>query len=175
MASRKPEFRLSMPTRCQADAFGQRSQNAMSSPRSPRFHEDFDAPFSEALLNASRTTLATDVSDSYPSSNSRHSLDADNKRQPTAAASRKSRPRSPTPPQTRHGTWHASESSRRSSVNDRIRDWARKSFLFARKGPEQADDADFSRSRPRESTTPASGASAPASDNVATRTRSGPD
>ncbi|KJZ80608.1 hypothetical protein HIM_00458 [Hirsutella minnesotensis 3608] len=151
MASRKPDFHLSLPPRDQTN--GPYLRPAMSSPRSPRFHEDFDAPFSEALLNASRTTLATDISDSYPSTQSRHSLEGEAKRPMPAAVGtmRKSRVQSPAPLQTRQHTWAASEASRRVSVNERIRDWARKSLVFARKNPEQSDDTDFPRDDRRHS------------------------
>ncbi|KAM4054926.1 hypothetical protein HRG_005744 [Hirsutella rhossiliensis] len=154
MASRKPDFRLSIPAREQPDADTHRP--SVSSPRSPRFHEDFDAPFSEAIMNASRTTLATDFSDSYPSSNSRHSHDADHKRQGPATNSTppKARLQSPSPHQLRRDTLPPSEPAKASSVNDRIRDWARKSFPFTRKGPEQPDETDSPRHQRRQSKAP---------------------
>lgn len=160
MASRKPDFRLPMPlvTDHLADTDAQRQPGAaLRSPRSPRFREDFDAPFSEALLNASRTTLATDASGSYPSSQSRNSLDVECRRHAsyasasasasassaTAATSlRRTQAPPPSPLQLRQDSWTSSESNRRSSVNERIREWAKKSFVFSRKASvDQSDDA----------------------------------
>ncbi|KAF4505157.1 hypothetical protein G6O67_007135 [Ophiocordyceps sinensis] len=176
MASRKPGFRLSIPAREQPDADTHRP--SVSSPRSPRFREDFDAPFSEAIMNASRTTLATDFSDSYPSSYGRHSQDADHKRQGPATNNstppNKAHLQSPSPHQLRQDTLPPSEPAKASSVNDRIREWARKSFPFARKGPEQPDEADSPRQQRRRSKAP-SASQASASQKPESGTAPSPD
>lgn len=111
-------------------------------------------------MNASRTTLATDFSDSYPSSNSHHSQDADNRRQ--GPATNKSTPprarlQSPSPHQLRQDSLPPSEPAKASSVNDRIRDWARKSFPLTRKGPEQPDEMESPRRARRQSKAPSPG------------------
>lgn len=109
-------------------------------------------------MNASRTTLATDFSDSYPSSNSRHSHDADDKPRGPAAASTvaKARLRSLSLHRLRQGTLPPTEPTKASGVNDRIRDWARKSLLFTRKAVERPD-APSSRRRPRQCKVPSAG------------------
>ncbi|KID90334.1 hypothetical protein MGU_03039 [Metarhizium guizhouense ARSEF 977] len=101
--------------------------------RSPRFREDFDAPFSEALLNASTMTLATE-SDKSPLS--QHPSDI----------SITKPVHSPRPTQSREDSWSSTNSSRSASssssgVNDRLREWARKSFL----GLRRSDDGESSR------------------------------
>ncbi|QPH01000.1 hypothetical protein C2857_005183 [Epichloe festucae Fl1] len=91
--------------------------------RRPRFHEDFDAPFSEALLNASTVTLASGASASSPSSE--HPSDM--------SLSRAQHPQRPV--QSREDSWSSTDSSRNTSstgVNDRIKSWARRSFLPSR-------------------------------------------
>ncbi|KAG6032267.1 hypothetical protein E4U41_007272 [Claviceps citrina] len=91
--------------------------------RRPRFREDFDAPFSEALLSASTTTLhTTDSCASSPSSE--HSDDM-------PPARRQLHP--PRPVQTREHSWSSTDSSRSTGVNDRIKSWARRSFLLTRR------------------------------------------
>ncbi|PHH73989.1 hypothetical protein CDD80_3431 [Ophiocordyceps camponoti-rufipedis] len=133
MASRKCEFRIIMPVnhRIYSTGFLPRSTSCIA-PRSPRFHEDFEAPFSEAVLNASRTTFASDSSDGLQSSSqSRHSIDNDYKQQDCP----------PAPP----SNWQSTEPSKRSSLNDRIREWAKRSLNFKRKGddvqPHDPDDS----------------------------------
>ncbi|KAJ9425030.1 hypothetical protein QL093DRAFT_1239654 [Fusarium oxysporum] len=121
MTDRRPILTLPLPAR---DPFeSQQPGSSLQSPsiRSPRFHEDFDAPFSLDIMNASRTTLATDTM-SYPSTGttSRNSFGCDGDRPP--------------PLQYRNASWE-SETKRRSKVNDRILEWAKRSWeLFAR-GP----------------------------------------
>ncbi|KAF7550601.1 hypothetical protein G7Z17_g5611 [Cylindrodendrum hubeiense] len=120
MASRKPNLRIPLPEAEQGDF-----QRPTSSLRSPRFIEDFNAPFSEALMNASRTTLATDT---YPSTstNGRTSFGGESGGRPSLSP-RQSGLQSPTPLRLRHSSWE-SETKRRSTVNDRVREWARKSW-----------------------------------------------
>lgn len=150
MASRRPDLKLPIPAREQ----GEEVQQPSSSLRSPRFTEDFDAPFSEALLNASRTTISTDTM-SYPStsSTSRTSFgdDSSNRRQTVYQTS------SPLNwPEVPWGT----ESKRRSSVNDRIREWAKKSMGAFKTRPEGRDgyfDSRWSRRTSSVVMTPTSG------------------
>ncbi|OAQ72169.1 hypothetical protein VFPPC_00207 [Pochonia chlamydosporia 170] len=109
-----------------------RPQSAL---RSPRFHEDFDAPFSEALLNASTITLSTD-SDRSPLPQETSDM-----------STKQTQTQSPRPMQTREDSWSSTHSSRSTSstnsgVNDRIREWARKSFLVRRR----SDDGQSSQS-----------------------------
>ncbi|KND95072.1 hypothetical protein TOPH_00330 [Tolypocladium ophioglossoides CBS 100239] len=149
MASRKPDLRVSTPEKHQADTDSQRPRNTKRSPcsprspRSPRFREDFNAPFSEALLNASHTTFTTDMSGSFPSTQSYNSADGDSKRHTTVGTTHKTQVQPPPPLQARSNSWTSSESTRRSSVNDRIREWAKKSFTFARKGSGQSGDGNL--------------------------------
>ncbi|KAJ3528461.1 hypothetical protein NM208_g10186 [Fusarium decemcellulare] len=118
MADRRPNLTLPLPEREPYEL--QRPQTSLQSPsmRSPRFREDFDAPFSEAIMNASRTTLATDTI-SYPSTGtcSRNSIGGDFDR--------------PSPLQFRNPSWE-SETKRRARVNDRILEWARRSLSVMR-------------------------------------------
>lgn len=135
MASRKPNLRIPLP-----DAEHSEIQRpTTSSLRSPRFIEDFNAPFSEALMNASRTTLATDTM-TYPSTstNGRTSFGGESGRRPSFST-RQSGLQSPTPLRLRHSSWE-SETKRRSTVNDRIREWARKSWGAVRNRSEAKGD-----------------------------------
>ncbi|UNI14584.1 hypothetical protein JDV02_010832 [Purpureocillium takamizusanense] len=167
MASRKPSLHVIMPDCPQASRDFGNLQNGIRSPRSPRFREVFDAPFSEALMNASRTTLATDSSGSYPGPDQQHNRpEMEAKRHTSHGSTRaKTQAQSSSPLQWRQDSWSSSEQSRRASVNDRIREWARKSFVFSRKNSEQSDDGYFSHSQRRASkstvVTPASEASTP--------------
>lgn len=206
MASRKPDLRLSMPERDQASADSQHPQNTKispRSPRSPRFREDFDAPFSEALMNASSTALTTDVSGSFPSTQNRNSVYGGSRRHNTSHTtfttdlsgsfpSTQSRnsidgggkhytyagtaPKTqvePEPFQARHDSWTpTSESTRQSSVNDRIREWAKKSFPFSRKGSVQSEDGTFSHQPGRRLSKPVIN---PPSDNTNPDTCASPD
>ncbi|KHN96425.1 uncharacterized protein MAM_05714 [Metarhizium album ARSEF 1941] len=128
----KPELRLSttMPA-ANPDADAKRPRSEL---RSPRFREDFDAPFSEALLNASTMTLATET-DTSPLSQHPGDMSI------TKPA------HSPRPPQSREDSWSSTNSSRSATsaspgVNDRIKEWARKSFMARRR----SDDGESSRS-----------------------------
>ncbi|KAJ6446212.1 pyruvate carboxylase [Purpureocillium lavendulum] len=148
MASRKPSLHVVMPDRPQASTDFHGLQSGIRSPRSPRFREVFDAPFSEALMNASRTTLATDSTGSYPGFDHHSSFEGEAKRHASYSSMRtKAQAQSPSPLQSRQDSWTSSETTRRSSVNDRIREWARKSFVFSRKNSAQSDDGYFSHSQ----------------------------
>ncbi|KAK2612451.1 hypothetical protein QQS21_001555 [Conoideocrella luteorostrata] len=109
-------------------------QHPQSSTRSPRFHEDFDAPFSEALVNASSIPPATDTAESSPSSQHYSSISIDSMDHPHR------------PAQSREDSWSSTYSRRSTSigsgVNDRIRDWARRSFHLPRR---RSDDGECSR------------------------------
>ncbi|KPM41746.1 hypothetical protein AK830_g4798 [Neonectria ditissima] len=124
-------------------------QRPTSSIRSPRFTEHFDAPFSEALMNASRTTIATDTM-TYPSTftNDRNSFGDESGRRPSFGT-KQSGAQSPNPLRLRHSSWE-SETKRRSTINDRIREWARKSWGAVRNRSETRDgyfDANLNHSR----------------------------
>lgn len=131
MAARKPEAHTPTSLGSQLDLH--RPPGLARSPRHPRFHENFDAPFSEALLNASRTTLATDSSGSYPSLHTRSSVDVDTKRH-TLAGPPIRKPQ--LQPQLRQDSWSPSEPAAvPSKVNDRIREWVKKTFVLSRRAP----------------------------------------
>ncbi|KAG5954476.1 hypothetical protein E4U13_002959 [Claviceps humidiphila] len=133
MASR-PDLQLSTADRDQRP----------SDVRRPRFHEDFNAPFSEAILSAPVPSLHTTMNTCASSPSPEHSGDValhgiDTPRQ---HASR--------PTQSREHSWsstgtdssRSSSSNRSPGVNDRIRDWARRSFLPTKR----PDDGSPSRS-----------------------------
>ncbi|TWU71156.1 hypothetical protein ED733_001947 [Metarhizium rileyi] len=127
----KPDLRLATtmpPANPDPDA-----KQPRSATRSPRFHEDFNAPFSEALLNASTVTLATE-SDKSPLS-----------KPPSNMSVTKQAPSS-RPVQSRGDSWSSLNSTPGTGtsapgVNDRIKEWARKSFLALRR----SDDGPSSR------------------------------
>ncbi|KAM5351719.1 hypothetical protein ACJ41O_004442 [Fusarium nematophilum] len=131
MASRRPNLTLPLPLPDREPYDLQRPQTSLRSPsiRSPRFREDFDAPFSEAIMNASRTTLATDTI-SFPSTGtaSRTSIGGDSE-PPSFSTKQPAVP--PTPLRLRHASWE-SETKRRARVNDRILEWARRSWSAVR-------------------------------------------
>lgn len=138
MTARKPNLKIPLPERPDLDP--QRPQTSLRSPsiRSPRFVEDFDAPFSEAIMNASRTTLATDTM-SFPSTEqtSRNSMSVESERRPSLGNKKAIIP--PSPLRLRNPSWE-SESKRRSNVNDRIREWARKSWGAVKSRPDVKGD-----------------------------------
>ncbi|KAI5465988.1 hypothetical protein BGZ63DRAFT_420515 [Mariannaea sp. PMI_226] len=130
MASRKPNLTLPLPERKAADF-----QPPTTSLRSPRFTENFDVPFSEAIMNASSATLATDNM-TFPSTSSNDRASFDDEVRPQPSLSRNaSGMQSPTPLRQRHSSWE-SETRRRATVNARIREWARKSWGAVRSRPE---------------------------------------
>ena len=95
-------------------------------------------------MNASRTTFTTDISGSFPSTQSRNSVDGDCRQSTCTDTMPKTQVQLPGPFEARKGSWtSSSESARRSTVNDRIREWAKKSFSFARMGSEQSEGGDF--------------------------------
>ncbi|TQV99844.1 hypothetical protein V2A60_005273 [Cordyceps javanica] len=98
-----------------------------SGPRSPRFHEDFDAPFSEAIMNASLNTVA---SGSFSPSQERPSLDDSIRRSsPGSSLRTPSFPAQSPTEQWREFPWNQ-KTQRKASVNDRVRGWARRSLIF---------------------------------------------
>lgn len=139
MTTRRPNLKIPLPERQDADF--QRNQTTLRSPsiRSPRFVENFDAPFSEAIMNASRTTLATDTM-SFPSTeqNSRNSIGGESDRRPSLSSRQTTMP-PPSPLRLRNPSWE-SESKRRSNVNDRIREWAKKSWGAVKTRPDTKGD-----------------------------------
>ncbi|KAF4982250.1 hypothetical protein FZEAL_2134 [Fusarium zealandicum] len=148
MASRRPNLTLPLPEREPFDL--QRPQTSLRSPsiRSPRFREDFDAPFSEAIMNASRTTLATDTfSLPYASEISRTSFGGDSDRRTSFSAKQSTAP-PPSPLRLRHTSWE-SETKRRARVNDRIMEWAKRSWTTVRS--RSNSKTDYFDSRPAQS------------------------
>ncbi|KAM0434624.1 hypothetical protein ACHAPT_003722 [Fusarium lateritium] len=135
MEDRRPNLTLPLPLREPCEF--QRPQTSLRSPsiRSPRFREDFDAPFSEAIMNASRTTLATDTF-SYPSTgtNSRTSIGDSERPSPLRLSHRNS-------------SWE-SETKRRARVNDRILEWAKRSWGAVRSRSNSNNKDDYFDSQP---------------------------
>ncbi|KAL2694207.1 hypothetical protein Neosp_000781 [[Neocosmospora] mangrovei] len=155
MEDRRPVLTLPLPIREPYDF--QRPQTSLQSPsiRSPRFREDFDAPFSEAIMNASRTTLATDTI-SYPSTqtNSRTSIGDSERPSPLRLTHR-------------NASWE-SETKRRARVNDRILEWAKRSWGAVRSrsnSNSNSNKGDYFDSQPATSQT--SVATSPSTDDFA--------
>lgn len=153
MEDRRPILTLPLPIREPYDF--QRPQTSLRSPsiRSPRFREDFDAPFSEAIMNASRTTLATDTI-SYPSTqtNSRTSIGDSERPSPLRLTHR-------------NASWE-SETKRRARVNDRILEWAKRSWGAVRsRSNSNSNKGDYFDSQPAASQT--SVATSPSADDIA--------
>lgn len=128
----KPDLHLTMPEQQKPDV-----HLPQSATRSPRFVEDFEAPFSEALLNASRTTLVTDSSENSPAAQQWSGFETQDSLYPQVGSIRKSPSSISRPAQTREDSWSSSDSSRSSTVNDKLRNWARKSMRLSRRRSEQ--------------------------------------
>ncbi|ATY65051.1 hypothetical protein CCM_01567 [Cordyceps militaris CM01] len=131
----KPTLHIAMPPR---------RLSHYSGPRSPRFHEDFDAPFSEAIMNASLNTVA---SGAFSPSQERPSLD-DSLRRSSPGSSM----RTPSfPIQSPTEAWRefpwTQKTQRKSSVNDRVRGWARRSLIFKSRptSPDEVTERSFSK------------------------------
>lgn len=153
MEDRRPNLTLPLPIREPYEF--QRPQTSLRSPsiRSPRFREDFDAPFSEAIMNASRTTLATDTI-SYPSTgtNSRTSIGDSERPSPLRLTHR-------------NASWE-SETKRRARVNDRILEWAKRSWGAVRsRSNSNSNKGDYFDSQPAASQS--SVATSPSADDIA--------
>lgn len=123
MASRRPDLKIPIPKREDGDF-----QRPPSSVRSPRFIEDFNAPFSEAILdalsNASRTTLATESASHPPTSaTSRNSIGGDSSWQTTFKQQSSTQSSSPLRSQDSWG----SEAAKAATISGRVREWVRKS------------------------------------------------
>ncbi|PHH70082.1 hypothetical protein CDD82_7350 [Ophiocordyceps australis] len=112
------------------------ARHRASSPRTPRFHENFDAPFSETLINASHTTLPPDTSPSCAAlaRQSCNSLDAH-----MAPTTRRTSDLALTFAPLRHASLPLSHISRRASINLKIRKWAKKSLTLPRKASDASD------------------------------------
>ncbi|KAM3531167.1 hypothetical protein NHJ13051_000931 [Beauveria bassiana] len=147
--SAKPTLHISMPPRRLSDYPG---------PRSPRFREDFDAPFSEAIMNASHYTVTSPGSFSS-SSQGRASLDDSIRRcSPGSSVRTPSFPaQSPTEP-WREFPWDQKTTAssttttmmttmRKPSVNHRVRGWARRSLIFKSRptSPDEPAEGSFSK------------------------------
>ncbi|KAM0253601.1 hypothetical protein ACHAQJ_007230 [Trichoderma viride] len=109
MASCKPDLHLQMPSASQPDLQYQ-SRNLM---RSPRFHEDFDAPFSESFL--------------YPPP-------------PKTSYFAESKDKVPPPPQRSFDDSWVQVPKRRASVNDKVLQWAKRSLTIKRQRPPRLGD-----------------------------------
>ncbi|KAG5983720.1 hypothetical protein E4U55_007401 [Claviceps digitariae] len=140
----RPELQLSLSTT-------EQDQLPTCDVRRPRFHEDFDAPFSEALLSPAPLSPALTASMSYSSSSSPMSEHASD-------PSLHVHGYAPRPTQSREHSWSSSTTSSRSrsrsrsrdrstaggsgiGVNDRIKDWARRSFLSSRRSDDDGQSA----------------------------------
>lgn len=122
----KPDFEIDMPTRPSGEF-----QRTTSLPRTPRFHEDFDAPFSEAIANASSTALS-DGSISPVSQDGRSSEEINKALRKLAGDDEHNM-------QSWNEHMLSQEAHRRSTVNDRFKQWARKSFAIGRTRTGSAD------------------------------------
>jgi hypothetical protein len=109
MASRKPDFHLQMPATSQPDLQYQ-SRTLL---RSPRFHEDFDAPFSESFLDPPppKTSYFVESKDKVP----------------------------PPPQRSFDDSW-VQIPKRRASVNDKVLQWAKRSLTIKRQRPSRPLD-----------------------------------
>ncbi|KAL6908535.1 hypothetical protein GGI43DRAFT_146539 [Trichoderma evansii] len=116
MASRKPDFHLLMPAASQPDLQFQ----SRSPIRSPRFHEDFDAPFSESFLDPPPPKTSYFV---------------------------ESKDKVPPPPQRSYDDSWVQLPKRRASVNDKVLQWAKRSLTIKRQRPSRPGEG-FSDLRP---------------------------
>ncbi|KAL7950774.1 hypothetical protein V8C42DRAFT_340375 [Trichoderma barbatum] len=108
MALRKPDFHLQMPAMSQSDL----QYQPRSPMRSPRFREDFDAPFSESFL------------DPPPPPKTSYFDETKNKIAP--------------PPQRSYDDTFLPK--RRASVNDKVLQWAKRSLTIKRQRPPRLGD-----------------------------------
>ncbi|RFU76100.1 hypothetical protein TARUN_6129 [Trichoderma arundinaceum] len=104
MASRKPDFHLQMPAMSQSDL----QYQSRSPMRSPRFREDFDAPFSESFLDP-------------PPPKTSYFVESKDKVQP--------------PPQRSFDDSWVQVPKRRESVNGKVLQWAKRSLTIKRQRP----------------------------------------
>ncbi|OAA74003.1 hypothetical protein ISF_00904 [Cordyceps fumosorosea ARSEF 2679] len=141
--STKPTLHIAMPPR---------RLSHHSGPRSPRFHEDFDAPFSEAIMNASLNSVAAAAAAGSSSSvcspsQERPSLDSLRRSSPGSSLRTPSFPTQSPTEQWREFPWTRGATQRKSSVNDRVRGWARRSLIFKSRpaSPDEATGGSFSK------------------------------
>lgn len=133
--SAKPNFHIAMPPRRLSDYPG---------PRSPRFHEDFDAPFSEAIVNGSISTV---TSEAFSPPQERPSLDDSIRRSSPGSSMRTpSFPEQSPTEQWREFPWNQ-RTQRKPSVNHRVKDWARRSLIFKSRpaSPDEPTERSFSK------------------------------
>ncbi|PHH61553.1 hypothetical protein CDD81_290 [Ophiocordyceps australis] len=137
MASCDTDSFFSLPIWDSASLGQPAARHGASSPRTPRFHENFDAPFSETLINASRTALHDDATASCAAlaRQSRDSLDADMTQSTSCRTSDLALTFAP----LRHGSLALSHISRRASINLKIPRWAKKSLTLPRKASDASD------------------------------------
>lgn len=149
--SNKPSLHITMPLPRRLSEY----QRISGAPRSPRFHEDFDAPFSEAIMNA-QTPITPSCSDFSSSSyggspyQERPSMD-DGSGHSTRRISPGSSLRTPSFPdqlssaspcdqQQHEFPWNVPKPlQRKATVNDRVRGWARRSLML-RSRPTSPDE-----------------------------------
>ncbi|KAH6606525.1 hypothetical protein Trco_005678 [Trichoderma cornu-damae] len=110
MASRKPDFLLQMPVISQSDL----QYQSRTPLRSPRFREDFDAPFSESFLDPPppKTSYFVKSQDDIP----------------------------PPPQQSFDDSW-VQVPKRRESVNGKVLQWAKRSLTIKRQRPSRPGGA----------------------------------
>ncbi|KAL7792931.1 hypothetical protein V8C37DRAFT_115015 [Trichoderma ceciliae] len=113
MALRKPNFHLQMPAMSQSDL----QYQSRSPIRSPRFREDFDAPFSESFMDPPPPKTSYFV---------------------------ESKDKIPTPPQRSFDDSWVQVPKRRESVNDKVLQWAKRSLTIKRQRPSRPGGDGFS-------------------------------
>ena len=134
--SNRPSLKIEMPAPQPAEF-----RRPSAAIRIPRFTEDFDASFSEALVNEPQTTTATTTPSSSSESGSCSSYSCVQSRASyDFSTSRKVSPssavRTPSFPQSPSEQWQQqTESRRRTNVTGRVREWARRSMILGRGRP----------------------------------------
>ena len=137
MASRNPDFQIPMLV-TDRSALQSKKGNIV---RKPRFHEDFDAPLFEDLLDASPTSTCTE--NSSRTSSPRPSFDDGNRKLSSRGSLSMRKHRNLTSPTVQLQNEWASEPRRRTSVHDKMRKLARRSLIIVRPRPERIDDEEF--------------------------------
>jgi hypothetical protein len=129
--SNKPSLKIEMPARQSAEF-----RRPSATIRSPRFTEDFDAPFSEALVSEQQTTTPSSSESgscsSYSSAQSRLSYDFSSRKVSPSSAVRTPSFPAQSPTEQWQQQQHQPEPRRRTNVNGRVREWARRSMILGR-------------------------------------------
>ncbi|KAK5990442.1 hypothetical protein PT974_08710 [Cladobotryum mycophilum] len=134
MASRNTNFQMPMLVTDQP-ALQSKKGNTV---RKPRFHEDFDAPLFEDLLDASPTSTSTE--NSSRNSSPRPSFDDANRKLPSHGSLSMRKHRNMTSPVVQLQNEWTSEPRRRTSVHDKMRQLARRSMIIVRRPERIGDD-----------------------------------